>query len=500
MSEPIKFLVVDDTEENLIALDALLARDGLELLKARSGSEALELLLAHDVALALLDVQMPDMDGFELAELMRGAERTKHVPIIFITAGARDPRRIFKGYETGAVDFLFKPIEPMILKGKTEVFFELYRQRRELSNSLRLNEMFVGILGHDLRNPLGAILTGAQLLERQLTDPTQLRVVKRMTSSGERMSDMIEQLLDLTRARLAGGLGFVRVRKRLDVANLVQRTIEELRAGHPEREVTMEHEGDCTTTGDSHRLLQLFSNIIANALNHGSPGAPISICISGREREIAVTVRNKGVIPEDLIPTIFDPFRSRQRNSSKARGLGLGLFISQQIAVAHGGTVSLESPAKGSGSAPGSTGETVFTVEIPRRLVGAKHETANGAPRTVLIVDDDENIRDSLREAFEEEGYEASTASNGHEALNRLTQDARRPDVVILDLVLPVLDGGRVYQAMQADTVLARVPVIVSTSNPSRAPTGAIVVPKPLKLDRLLHTVAELWREERAQE
>src|SRR6185312_4058582 len=151
MSEPIKYLLVDDTEENLIALDALLARDGLELLKARSGSEALELLLVHDVALALLDVQMPDMDGFELAELMRGAERTKHVPIIFITAGARDPRRVFKGYETGAVDFLYKPIDPHILRSKVEVFLELARQRQELANALHLNELFVGMVGHDLR-------------------------------------------------------------------------------------------------------------------------------------------------------------------------------------------------------------------------------------------------------------------------------------------------------------------------------------------------------------
>src|SRR6202012_2296694 len=148
----IQILMVDDTPENLVELEALVRRDGVQALTARSGAEALELLLIHEVSLALLDVQMPEMDGFELAELMRGAERTKHVPIIFVTAGARDPRRVFKGYETGAVDFLFKPIEPMILKGKTDVFFELYRQRRELSNSLRLNEMFVGILGHDLRN------------------------------------------------------------------------------------------------------------------------------------------------------------------------------------------------------------------------------------------------------------------------------------------------------------------------------------------------------------
>src|SRR5476651_1645996 len=152
-SEPIKFLLVDDKTENLFALEAIIRRKGLEVLLARSGSEALELLLVNDVSLALLDVQMPVMDGFELAELMRGTERTKHVPIIFVTAGTRDPQRVFTGYESGAVDFLFKPIDPRILKSKVDVFFELACQRRELSQALKINEMFVGILGHDLRNP-----------------------------------------------------------------------------------------------------------------------------------------------------------------------------------------------------------------------------------------------------------------------------------------------------------------------------------------------------------
>src|SRR6201994_3116939 len=160
MSDTIKILLVDDTPENLTALEALLRQTNVEILRAASGAAALELLLVHEVSLALLDVQMPEMDGFELAELMRGAERTKHVPIIFVTAGTRDPSRVFKGYDTGAVDFLFKPIDPHILKSKVDVFIELARQRQQLSNALRLNEMFVGIVGHDLRNPLGAMIAG----------------------------------------------------------------------------------------------------------------------------------------------------------------------------------------------------------------------------------------------------------------------------------------------------------------------------------------------------
>ncbi|WP_207539714.1 response regulator [Sabulicella rubraurantiaca] len=131
MVEPVKFLLVDDVPENLHALKAVLRQDGLELLTAASGPEALELLLVHEFALALIDVQMPGMSGFELAELMRGASRTRRVPIILLTAGT-DEQRLFKGYEAGAVDYLVKPFNPHILRRKTEVFLQLDQQRREL--------------------------------------------------------------------------------------------------------------------------------------------------------------------------------------------------------------------------------------------------------------------------------------------------------------------------------------------------------------------------------
>lgn len=137
MLDKVKFLLVDDLEENLLALEALLRRDDLEILTARSGTEALELLLVHDFALAFIDVQMPNMNGFELAELMRGSEKTRHVPIIFVTAGSREPHRVFKGYESGAVDFLFKPIDPYILRHKADIFFQLYRQRQLLAQQFQ---------------------------------------------------------------------------------------------------------------------------------------------------------------------------------------------------------------------------------------------------------------------------------------------------------------------------------------------------------------------------
>jgi two-component system sensor histidine kinase/response regulator len=353
--DPVKFLLVDDIDENIVALSALLRRDGLEILVAHSGAEALELLLVHDVALALLDVQMPEMDGFELAELMRGAERTKHVPIIFVTAGARDPLRVFKGYETGAVDFLFKPIDPHVLKSKADTFFELHRQRQALAGALRLNEMFVGVVGHDLRNPLSAIVTGARLLEHQIKDEGQLRTIGRMVSASQRMTDMIEQLLDLTRLRAGGGVGFLRTSEPVAIGALVQRAVDELAATHPERKIDVDVAAGANAMGDGERLLQLFSNLVANAITHGDPSQPIRIDGRADARNVLVSIHNGGVIPPEIRPKIFDPFRDRA--TARSRGLGLGLYIAQQIAMAHSGSVEVSSSADEG---------TRFTVALPR--------------------------------------------------------------------------------------------------------------------------------------
>jgi two-component system sensor histidine kinase/response regulator len=353
--EPIKILLVDDTEENLVALEALLRRDGIQLLSARSGSEALELLLIHEVSLALLDVQMPEMDGFELAELMRGAERTKHVPIIFITAGSRDPSRVFKGYESGAVDFLFKPIDAHILRSKADVFIELARQRQQLSQALRLNELFVGIVGHDLRNPLSAMIAGAELLSEAISEEVAHRTRGRMVAAGHRMTEMIEQLLDLTRARLGGGVGFVRERVFVDVRELVKRAVDELGATHAGRAIRVETVGDCGTTGDPQRLLQLFSNLLGNAIAHGTRDGDVVASVVGRDRDVMISIRNDGVVPAAILPVLFEPFRGSNR--PQTGGLGLGMYIAREIARGHGGDITVDSTSK----------TTTVSVVLPRR-------------------------------------------------------------------------------------------------------------------------------------
>jgi two-component system, sensor histidine kinase and response regulator len=357
----VKCLIVDDREENLLALSRLLQRDDVEVLEARSGAEALDLLLIHDVALALLDVQMPDMDGFELAELMRGSARTRDVPIIFITAGSQDQHHVFKGYETGAVDFLHKPIEPRILCNKAEVFFQLARQKQQLARelgdrteTLRLNEMFTAVLGHDLRNPMNAILTAAQLLEHRSTDEAVRKTAARMLSSAKRMSRLIEDMLDLARARLAGGIPLKR--ERSDLSVVVQRVVQEQQAAWPDRRIELLCDGNLVGEWDADRLNQVASNLVGNALQHGCASDPVVVRADGTAGDaVTLSVTNAGRIAADVLPYIFDPFRGGERAIGRGEGLGLGLYIVQQIVRAHQGTVEVQ-----------SDGATVFLVTVPR--------------------------------------------------------------------------------------------------------------------------------------
>ena len=360
----VKCLLADDVEENLTALEAVLHRDDIDILMARSGAEALELLLQHtDVALALLDVQMPEMNGFELAELIRGSERTRHVPLIFITAGSRDQDWQFKGYETGAVDFLYKPVDTHALVNKANIFFELDRQKRALAHelqarteSLRLNEMYMAVLSHDLRNPLTAILTGAMALQRHWADPEKVQhLAHQIQSSGRRMAQMIEDLLDVTRVRQAGSMPLQLGAASLDA--VVERAAQELREGSHSRGIHVTAQGDLAGVWDSERLLQVVSNLIGNALQHGEPSTAVQVTVDGTATaSVVLSVSNDGALADGVKAHLFNPFRERIHRPGRHQGLGLGLYIAQQIVLAHGGTIEAFS----------ENVRTTFRVQLPR--------------------------------------------------------------------------------------------------------------------------------------
>jgi two-component system sensor histidine kinase/response regulator len=366
---PVKFLIVDDREENLLVLEALLRQDGLEILKARSGEEALELLLVHDVALALLDVQMPEMDGFALAELMRGTERSRHVPIIFVTAGLQEQHREFRGYDAGAVDFLFKPIDPRILRHKAGVFFDLYKQRQELSETLRVNETFVAAISHDLRNPLNSIVMGTEMILGAPLDEGTKRTAERVRSSSRRMVAMIDDLFDLARVRL--GQGIPLERRSADLVKIAENVIAECLVTTPKRSIELRHDGNAEGQWDPVRIEQIVSNLVGNAIRHGSESAPIVVIVNEAEGSALLSIHNDGAIDADVRQTLFDPFRGPNRQRVRKEGLGLGLFIVQQLVSAHGGSVEFESS-----EAEGTT----FRVRLPK--LSSAPSAGNGpAPR-----------------------------------------------------------------------------------------------------------------------
>ncbi|MGE0800313.1 MAG: response regulator [Lautropia sp.] len=355
-------LVVDDIEENLLAMRALLARPGLVVLTATSGDEALELLLRHDVALALLDVQMPGIDGFELAELMRGTERTRSIPIIFITAMSRDAPRQFRGYEAGAVDFLFKPVDPRIVRSKVAAFVEMDRHRRllaqrnaDLQRAIEVNETLTAVLAHDLRAPLAAVTTAADIIGA--TAPAgndQMHgAIERIRRASGRMARMVTDLLDFSRIR-SGTLTLQP--RRGDLSATLHAVADELTASRPDRRIAIDCSGDLDGEFDHGRIAQVFANLLGNALEHGTAD-DVRAALDGRDPAwITFTAINAGMLPAESA-ALFEPFARRRSAGGSGDGLGLGLFIAQRFVAAHGGAIE----------ARNSDGSAVFTVRLPRR-------------------------------------------------------------------------------------------------------------------------------------
>src|SRR5450830_718950 len=362
VTAPIHILVVDDVAQNLIAAEAVLAQPGIVILKAASGAEALELLLTHEVALALIDVQMPQMDGFELAELIRGSERTRAIPLIFLTA-TREPSYSFRGYEAGAVDFLFKPIDVKALQSKVQVLVQLYQQKRalsaqldELKHALHLNELFTAVLGHDLRTPLSVVMNGAMVLPMMSDHPKVIVTAQRIESSAKRMARMVDQLLDLARIRS----GTMELRSSThDYLALARAIVEECETAGQAPLVEVSSVGELHGQCDAGLLSQVISNLLCNAITHGEAGTPVQLSLDGRAADcIELRIANRGVIPAALLPTLFEPFQQAGEKRRTGQGLGLGLYTVNMFVKAHGGTVELSSTA---------TQGTLATVRIPRQ-------------------------------------------------------------------------------------------------------------------------------------
>ncbi len=385
-----KVLIVDDLPENLLALDALIRQDDRIIFQASSGEQALALLLEYEFALAILDVQMPGMNGFELAELMQGTEKTRHIPIVFVTAAGKETDYAFKGYETGAVDFLHKPLDVHAVQCKVNVFVELYRQRKEtqrqvqaleksrqerevllrklqttqgeLQAAIRMRDDFMSLVAHELRTPLNMLFLETQLRKVELDRgqvaifdaPYLQAMVTRDGGQIQSMVRLIDDMLDISRIR-SNRLS-IRPRQ-VELSALLTRVVDRLanQAAAAGNTITLHAEQPVTGFWDEYRIEQVVVNLLTNALRYGK-GKPVDINLMPQPEGVRVVVRDQGmgISPGDH-KRIFEQFE-RVVDNDGSGGLGLGLYIARQLVEAHGGTISVQS-RQGEGA--------VFTVTLP---------------------------------------------------------------------------------------------------------------------------------------
>jgi signal transduction histidine kinase len=400
----VKLLLVDDLQENLTALRALVARPDVTVFTALSGDEALELLLQHEFALAILDVQMPRMNGFELAEFMRCTERTKNIPIVFVSAAGKDLNYAFKGYESGAVDFLYKPLESYAVKSKVNIFVELYQHRKtlaqqdtalersrqeqeallkelqqtqaELQRAVCMRDDFMSVVSHELRTPLNTLKLESYVrrlyIENGDTAAFTLEKLTEMVESDDRQIQRLIRLIDDMSdvARIRTGKLFVRP-TRFDLYALVEYVVrqfsQQLALSNCETLIQGEHvEG----AWDEFRIEQVIANLLTNAMRYGAR-KPINITIAALANGAEVTVRDHGIgVGQEDQERIFRQFERAVRGSVGGLGLGLGLYISDQIAKAHGGNLRVQSSV-GEGAA--------FTLFLPFDAIDTHAEMRDAA-------------------------------------------------------------------------------------------------------------------------
>jgi signal transduction histidine kinase len=574
VNNKVNVLLVDDQPARLLTYESILSELGQNLVSAHSGLEALEKLMKEEFAVVLLDVSMPDMDGFEAATLIHQHPRFEKTPIIFVTGVHVSELDRLKGYKVGAVDYVSIPVVPEILRSKVAVLVELHLKRRELQElnrnlalanerlaqanttlqaektreleslnrvlqranqeleaanrslqtevtertrvELALKEAdrhkdeFLAMLAHELRNPLAPIHNAVALMHRSpLTDPQLIwsrDVIGRQLSH---LTRLVDDLLDVSRITR----GKINLNKEaIEIGSLVVRTVETVQPLFEERGHTLRVEmpdGGLSVLGDPTRLMQAIGNVLSNAAKYTERGGQVTLYAVQTDSEVEIRIRDNGIgIPPELMPMIFNLFTQLDRSSAAQSGLGIGLALVQRLVEMHGGSVTAHSDGPGRGS------EFVIRLPLllsPRVLIHDQQpetrsaleppmtnaEATSPTQRRILVADDNNDALESLATLLQLSGHEVYTAANGAVALESAEQ--HRPEVALLDIGMPKLDGYEVARRIRAQPWGARITLVALTgwgqdSDRRRSQEAGFDshLVKPLDLDKLTDLLATL--------
>jgi signal transduction histidine kinase len=466
----VNILLVDDRYDKLLALESILAGLGENLVLARSGAEALRLLLHEDFALIILDVSMPGMDGFETAALIRQRKNSELTPIIFISAINYSETHLTRGYSIGAVDYILAPIVPEILRAKVSFFIELHKKTEQLKRQAEVEtrlawaetaraqaeaantakDRFIAILSHELRTPLTPILFSSLVLSQDPNVPASIRNELAMIARNVQLeARLIEDLLDLT--RISRGK-FSLSPEIVDADALLGAALDVCADELRDKQLIVRREttgSQCSLFADAARIQQVFWNLIKNAIKFSKPGETIAVRSSNpRPGWWRAEFIDHGVgIESSALDKIFEAFEQVEQNH--AGGLGLGLTISKAIVDLHSGTISAASEGIGRGAA--------FTIDLPiydraldnssdpicaEALIADDLLAGRSSLGRILIIDDHADTVEAMSSFLLKSGYEVVTANSVSSAL-RLVGQYKSIDLMLSDIGLP--EGGGRY-------------------------------------------------------
>ncbi len=514
-----KVLIVDDIKENIVALDAIINSPDLEIFHAQNADAALNLVFEHEFALALLDVQMPSLTGFDLARLIRGVERSRHLPIIFVTAQDKGSSIEFAGYEMGAVDLLFKPLDPHVVRSKVRVFVMLDQQSKQLQQQIRIasdlkrqaeeanlaKSAFLANMSHEIRTPLASVLGFAELLAGETVQPNErVKLWQAIDRNGELLMRVIDDVLDLSKIEA----------QKLEMNPVVFSLKEmlrdlELTMGHKAREkglqFTVNYAADKRDyfLGDATRVKQVLLNLMNNAVKFTDRGGVKVECkvdpqdLNGLA-PICFYITDSGIgLSEDQRARIFQPFAQADLTTSKKfGGTGLGLVIARKLAQQMEGDVTLVSSEPGKGSTFGVKFKIARSDKAPAATKPTSPQEIKDLLRgkKILVVDDVIDNRELMELFLGPTGAEISLAESGEQALQL---SASRPDIILMDIQMPGMDGYETTKRLRK-TGFDR-PILALTAHAMRAETERCiesgcdkVMTKPVNRGELIRVLNHL--------